>query len=337
MPYARESKFPFDRPNEFIERLLYQTEKVILGKREVVELAVLAFLCGGHVLLEDVPGVGKTMLVRTLARVFGADFKRIQCTPDLLPSDVTGVSVYRPHTGQFEFRPGPLMAGVVLVDEINRASPRTQSALLEAMEEQRVTVDGVEYPLGQPFLLLATQNPIEQEGTFVLPEAQLDRFLLKLRVGYPAERHEVELLGRLQLRHPLEEAKPVLLPEELLELQQEVRGVFVDDTLKVYLVKLAAATRSHTDLQWGASPRAVIALMRAAQARAFMAGRGYVVPDDIKSLLEPVWAHRLAVKLDARMAGRTAESVLRGIAAAVAVPATRYGAADGGAGTKVAP
>lgn len=328
MPHAREERFPFDRPNEFIERIIYQAEKVILGKRECIELAILAFLSGGHVLIEDVPGVGKTMLVRTLARIVGADFKRIQCTPDLLPSDVTGVSIFNPKTTEFEYRPGPLLANVVLVDEINRASPRTQSALLEAMEEHRVTVDGIECQLPEPFLLLATQNPIEQEGTFVLPEAQLDRFLLKIRIGYPGEQQEVDLLGRLQLRHPLESAIPVLLPDELMVMQQQVRTVFVDDSLKVYLVKLAVATRNHPELQWGASPRAVAALMRASQARAYMAGRGYVIPDDIKSLLVPAWAHRLVLKLDARIAGRTAEAVLHGISTSGSVPSMR--SASGG-------
>ncbi|PYI50631.1 AAA family ATPase [Paenibacillus flagellatus] len=328
MPQGRSASLPFDTPQSFIERIVYHVEKAIVGKRESIESAVVAFLCGGHILLEDVPGVGKTMLVRALAKTVGASFKRIQCTPDLLPSDVTGVSIYNQKTGQFEFRPGPVMANVVLADEMNRASPKTQSALLEAMEEKQLTVDGETYRLPEPFVLLATQNPIEHEGTFPLPEAQLDRFLLKIRLGYPEETHEVDMLGRLQDRHPLDEVKTVLLREEWASLQRDVRQVHVEDTLKQYIVRLLSATRAHPDVALGASPRASFALMRVAQAKAYCAGRGYVVPDDIKSMAVQTIAHRLVLHPDARYTGKTAEAVVKQLIASVPVPAVR--AASGG-------
>ncbi|MBD2865827.1 AAA family ATPase [Paenibacillus oceani] len=320
MQLGRGAPSPFDRPHPFIERIVHQVEKAIVGKRESIEAVVIAFLCGGHILLEDVPGVGKTMLVRAMAKTVGASFKRIQCTSDLLPSDVTGVSVYNQRSGEFEFRPGPVMANVVLADEMNRASPKTQSALLEAMEEKQLTVDGETCLLPEPFMLLATQNPVEHEGTYPLPEAQLDRFLLKIRLGYPEERHEVELLGRLQERHPLDEVRAVLLVEEWIRLQQEVRQVLVDETLKQYIVRLTSATRTHPDVALGASPRASYALMRAAQAKAFCNGRSYVVPDDIKAMALPVIAHRLALQPDARYTGKTADTIVRQLIATIPVP-----------------
>ncbi|MEF3304725.1 AAA family ATPase [Paenibacillus sp. GYB003] len=323
MLQGRGVPLPFDSNRQFVDMIVHQVEKAIIGKRESVETAVIAFLCGGHILLEDVPGVGKTMLVRALAKTVGASFKRIQCTPDLLPSDVTGVSVYLPQTGKFEFRPGPIMAGVVLADEMNRASPKTQSALLEAMEERQVTVDGVTHPLPDPFVLLATQNPVEHEGTFPLPEAQLDRFLLKIRLGYPDEKHEVDMLNRFAERSPLEDVRPVLLREEWARLQRETRLVHLDETIKQYIVRIASATRTHKDVALGASPRASMALMRTAQAKAFSAGRTYVVPDDVKSLAVATLAHRLVLQPEARYTGKSPESIVQQLLAAIPVPAAQ--------------
>lgn len=328
MAQGRGVHLPFDWPQQFVERIVHQVEKAVVGKRECIETAVIAFLCGGHLLLEDVPGVGKTMLVRALAKTIGASYKRIQCTPDLLPSDITGVSVYNRQSGQFEYRPGPIMTNVLLADEMNRASPKTQSALLETMEEKQVTVDGETHRLPEPFLLLATQNPVEHEGTYPLPEAQLDRFLLKIRLGYPEERHEVEMLGRLQDRNPLDDVKTVLLREEWTRLQQEVRLVHLDETLKQYIVRLTAATRTHPDIALGASPRASLALMRTAQAKAFCSGRTYVVPDDVKGMAVAAMAHRLMLGPEARYTGKSAEAVVKQLLAAVPVPAAQ--AAAGG-------
>ncbi|MDF2724275.1 MAG: magnesium chelatase [Paenibacillus sp.] len=326
MLQGRSVSLPYDRPQQIVERMIANVEKAIIGKRDCIEKAVIALLCGGHILLEDVPGVGKTKLVRALAQTVGASFKRIQCTPDLLPSDVTGVSIFNQRSGEFEFRSGPVMANMVLADEMNRASPKTQSALLEAMEERQVTVDGETYRLPDPFMLLATQNPIEHEATFPLPEAQLDRFLLRLRLGYPEPAHEVEMLDRHQAQKPHEEVKPVLLREEWRQLQQEAAIVHIDDTLKQYIVRLTSATRTHPDVYLGASPRASIALMRTAQAKAFCSGRVYVVPDDIKSLAVSTMAHRIVLRPDARFAGKTAESVVAGLLAAIAVPAAHSAA-----------
>ncbi|WP_438447851.1 AAA family ATPase [Gorillibacterium sp. sgz5001074] len=315
---------PFDEPLLQLERIISNIEKVMVGKRRPVELVLTSLLCGGHVLLEDVPGVGKTMLVKALAKTVDAGFKRIQFTPDLLPSDVTGVSVYNRGLNEFQFRPGPLFTNLVLADELNRTSPKTQAALLEAMEERHVTVDGETYPLPQPFLILATQNPLEHAGTYQLPEAQLDRFFMRIRLGYPDRDHEVEMLGRMQEQSPLEQLKPVLFREELIRLQRQVRHVHVDESLREYMVELAVGTRKHKDVLLGASPRAVLALMLAGQAQAYRKGRSYVVPDDLKEVLEPVLAHRLLLTPEARMAGRSAEQVLASVAQAVPVPGLRY-------------
>lgn len=314
----------FDQPQPLVERMIMNVEKVIVGKRETIEKAFVAMLSGGHLLLEDVPGVGKTMLVRALARTIGCEFKRIQCTPDLLPSDVTGVSVFNVKTNDFEFRPGPLMTPIVLADEINRTSPKTQSAFLEAMEEKRVTIDGVSYELPKPFVLLATQNPVDYEGTYALPEAQMDRFMMKLSLGYPTPEQEILMLDRLQDRQPLDHLKPVIVQDEFVQLQREATMIHVDNTLKDFIVRLALATREHADLYLGASPRASYALMRAAQTFAYMKGRSFVVPDDIKDLVLPIWTHRLILTSEARMTGKSADTILTGLLASLQTPVLRY-------------
>jgi MoxR-like ATPase len=310
----------WDQENPMVRKLIENIEKVIVGKREVIELCVTALLAGGHVLLEDVPGVGKTMLVKALSRSLGCRFTRIQFTPDLLPSDVVGVSVFNQKTLEFEFRPGPLMSNVVLADEINRTSPKTQAALLEAMEEGSVTVDGHTYPLESPFFVIATQNPIEYEGTFPLPEAQLDRFLIKLSLGYPTPRQEMEMLRRFHLEHPIENVGQVWQAEELVMMQQEVRTIHVDDALIRYIVEIVEKTRKTDELMLGASPRASMALYRAAQALAFCRGRSYVIPDDVKHLVPFVLSHRVLLSPKARLAGMSAEELLEKILRQVPVP-----------------
>ncbi|MEZ0397023.1 MAG: MoxR family ATPase [Anaerolineales bacterium] len=295
---------------EFAAKVTANVEKVIIGKRETIELLLVALLCEGHVLIEDVPGVGKTMLARALAISLGGQFKRLQCTPDLLPNDVSGVSVYNQKSGEFEFRPGPIFVNILLADEINRATPRTQSALLEAMQEAQVTVDGVTRPLPRPFLVLATQNPIEYEGTFPLPEAQLDRFLMRLAVGYPAFADEKFLLTHLQREHPINALGQAVDGRQLLDLQRQVWEIHVDDTLQDYIIRLVAATRDHPDLALGGSPRASLALFKAAQALAALRGRDHVLPDDIKYLAPCTLTHRLIVKPESELRGRTAETIL---------------------------
>ncbi len=301
---------------EFAVRIIGNVESVIIGKRDIVELLMVALLCEGHVLIEDVPGVGKTMLARAMAASLGGAFKRLQCTPDLLPNDVTGVSVFNQQTAQFEFRPGPIFVNILLADEINRATPRTQSALLEAMQEQQVTVDGVSRPLPRPFLVLATQNPIEYEGTFPLPEAQLDRFLMRLSMGYLSTAQERQLLTSLRREHPIAHVRQVEDSERLLELQRLVWEVHVDESLQDYIVRLVAATRDSTDLALGASPRASLALFKTAQALAALRGRDHVIPDDVKYLAPFTLTHRLIVKPESELRGRTARTILSDILAA---------------------
>ena len=298
---------------EFARTVHENVARVIVGKDDVVDLLLVALLAGGHVLLEDVPGTGKTTLARALAISLGLQFKRVQCTPDLLPNDISGVSVYHPPTGEFQFRPGPIFSNILLADEINRATPRTQSALLEAMAERQVTVDGITYPLSEPFLVLATENPIEFEGTFPLPEAQLDRFLLQLAVGYPVLSDEARMLRSISGRHPIETLQPVVSGDSVAVLQRNVDAIHVSDAVLSYILRLAVATRQHFDITLGASPRASLALYRASQAAAALAGREFVLPDDVKRLAEPVLRHRLLLKSESALRGRTPAAVLREI------------------------
>ncbi len=281
---------------EIGDRVLENVERVIVGKHREVRLALVALLCRGHVLIEDVPGTGKTVLAKSIAKSLGCSFRRIQFTPDLLPSDVTGLSIYNQKTQEFEFRPGPIMSQVVLADEINRATPKTQSALLECMDERQATIDGVTHRMPDPFLVIATQNPIEYEGTFALPEAQLDRFLLRLRLGYPALADEIRVLDDQKVSHPLDDLEEVCTGDELRGLQAAVRDIYVDPSVSSYIVRLVAATRGHPDVYLGASPRGSIALYRASQALAGLLGRDYVIPDDVKALAEPALAHRVIIK-----------------------------------------
>jgi len=297
-------------PAEVAKRLAANVEQVIIGKQDVVRLAAVGLLADGHILVEDVPGVAKTMLARSLALSIGASFRRIQCTPDLLPSDITGLSVFNQKTGQFEFNPGPVIANIVLADEINRAPPRTQSALLEAMAERQVTVDGVTRKLASPFCVMATQNPIEYEGTFPLPEAQLDRFLLRMTIGYPSAESESEILLRLQLSHPVDTIQQVLTTDELLDAQKRVRQIFVHQKVRDYIVRLVQATRTHPDVALGASPRGSLALLRCAQSAAAVDGLSYVLPDHVKTMVTPTLAHRLILTPEARLAGRGLFTVL---------------------------
>jgi MoxR-like ATPase len=305
------------------DRVADNVAQVIVGKRREVEITIIALLCEGHLLIEDVPGVGKTMLARSIAKSIGCSFRRIQFTPDMLPSDVTGVSVFNQKTREFEFRPGPIMAQIVLADEINRATPKTQSALLEAMEEQQVTVDGVTYAMDRPFLVLATQNPIEYEGTFPLPEAQIDRFMMRLSLGYPSEADEMNILESQREHHPVMDIGQVVTAEELVAAQTATRQIYVDDLVKEYIVDLATATRNHPDVYLGVSPRGSLALFKASRAYAALQERNYVIPDDVKALLEATFAHRLIISPSARIKNVEARSVVQQIASSVPVPGTR--------------
>lgn len=305
---------------ELSQRIVDNVDRVIVGKRGVMELVLVALLCEGHVLVEDVPGVGKTTLARAVARSIGGQFRRIQFTPDLLPSDISGIVFFNQKTGEFELRPGPIFGNVLLADEINRATPRTQSALLEAMEEHSVTIEGETLPLPRPFLVLATENPVELEGTFPLPEAQLDRFFLRIELGYPEPEDELALLARFQTSNPLEDLAPVTSPEELLAAANACREIYVDDDLRQYITEITRATREHDTLRLGVSPRGTLALFRASQALAAIRGRGFVIPDDVKRLSSVVLSHRVMLSPEARLRGRRAGQIIEGIVAEVSVP-----------------
>lgn len=309
-----------DRVREAALSIVENIKKVIIGKDSAVELAVVTLLCQGHALIEDVPGVGKTMLARSLARSTGCTFRRIQFTPDLLPSDITGVSIYNQQSGEFEFKAGPILSQLVLADEINRATPKTQSALLESMDEQQVTVEGVTHPLPAPFTVMATQNPIEYEGTFPLPEAQLDRFLATITLGYPSIEEELAIVNRQEQAHPIDTLSEVVSAEEIIEIQRSVRGVYVDDLIREYVVTLADRTRTHPDAALGSSPRGSLALFRGAQALALVRGRDFALPDDVKELAKPMLSHRIIVSPAGRMRGIQSADVVESVLDETPIP-----------------
>jgi MoxR-like ATPase len=311
--------------NAIAKKIIANVEKVIIGKRQEIILALMSTFSEGHILLEDVPGVAKTMLARALAISFGCEFKRVQCTPDLLPNDITGASIFNPKTTEFEFRAGPLFTNILVADEINRTTPRTQAALLEAMAEQRVSVDGKTYVLKPPFLVIATQNPVDQEGTFPLPEAQLDRFLVRISLGYPAREHESEMLERLQKAHPIETLKPVVTADDIVACQKACRDVKVDPKVRHYILDLVYATRDHDDILLGGSPRASIALFRASQALCAIRGNDFVMPDDVKRVAPAVLAHRILIRPESRLRRVTAESIVEEIINESSVPTMKGG------------
>jgi MoxR-like ATPase len=314
-----------DNVRQIAEGLTNNVEKVIVGKHQEVRLALIALLCRGHSLIEDVPGVGKTMLAKSIARSIGCSFKRIQFTPDLLPADVTGVSIFNQQTHEFEFRPGPIIAQIVLADEINRATPKTQSALLEAMEERQATVDGITHKMPDPFLVLATQNPIEYEGTFPLPEAQLDRFLMRITLGYPSKSDEITILDSQQYVHPIEKLEQAISAEDLMAAQEAVKKIYLDPMIKEYIVNIVDATRSHPEVYLGASPRGSLALYKTSQALAALEGRDYVIPDDIKALAEVTLAHRIIISPTARLKNVSTRAVVGEILESVPVPGAKVG------------
>ena len=312
---------------ELLRRIVAEVEKAIVGKRRVVELAVLTLFCDGHLLIEDIPGVGKTTLAKALARAIGGKFRRIQFTPDLLPADVTGTNVFNPKTLGFELHPGPVFANVVLADEINRATPKTQSSLLESMEERQVTIDGVSHPLPRPYFVIATQNNVEMLGTYPLPEAQMDRFFTRLSLGYPSPHDEAQILDRQQHEHPLQHVEQVTEAAQIVQAQTEVRGVYVHETIRGYIVSLVNATRHHPQVHLGASPRGSLNLMHAAQAHAVLQGRDYVLPDDVKAVAEAVLSHRLILKPEARVRGVEASQIVSEVLEQVVVPVGKVGVA----------
>lgn len=305
---------------ETVSHVIDNIKKVIVGKSDMLELAVVAVLCEGHILIEDVPGIGKTTLAKTLARSLGCSFRRIQCTPDLLPSDITGIHFFNQKKSEFEFRPGPVMSNIILVDEINRATPRTQSSLLECMEERQVTVDGITMPLPRPFLVIATQNPVELHGTFPLPEAQLDRFLVKLKLGYPSKEEEDVMFLRFERDNPLDNLPEVTSAEEILKLKHLAQKVYVEESVRHYILDIIRQTRSSDSIELGASPRASLALYRAAQALALVKGRDYVVPDDVKQMVIPVLCHRLILSTEAYLHNVSKESLIENIITTIPVP-----------------
>jgi len=313
-----------EKIKEFSERVISHLEKVIVGKRATLEQVVIGLLCQGHLLIEDVPGVGKTMVARSLACTLGGTFRRIQFTPDMLPSDVTGVSIFNQNSREFEFRPGPIMGQIVLADEINRATPKTQSALLEAMEERQISVDGITHHLPVPFMVLATQNPIEYEGTFPLPEAQLDRFLMRIRLGYPSMYEEINIMQQQQIRHPIETLESIISVEEVISMQNAVKEIFVSQAIKRYIVEITRATRESPDIYLGASPRGSLGLFRTGQARAAIYGRDYVLPDDVKALSEFVLSHRILVDPATRLKNISAETIVQEILKLLPVPGGDY-------------
>jgi len=303
-----------------VQNIIENVEKVIVGKRQVIEYFLTCILSNGHILFEDIPGVGKTMLSRAMAISLGMSFKRIQCTPDLLPSDITGVSIFNQKIQEFEFKPGPVFANLILADEINRATPRTQSSLLECMEERQVTVEGVSIKLPKPFIVMATQNPIEYEGVFPLPEAQLDRFLMKLSIGYPSYEDEMEIIRLQKIRHPIEDLESVSSLDEVISLQEKVKEVYVDETVVQYILDIVSATRKHSDIAVGASPRGSLALFRTSQALAYVRGRDYVLPDDIKELAPLVLSHRIILKSESYLRGYTQRGVISSMLTSIEVP-----------------